>query len=146
MKVNFIEKKLTLTDVLYIFKLNRNLLLIKAVSRHKVTVKFKLKSILFKHNKSVIATVNQYSSVYIIKSLSEKLVFKIQTYLNLITSLALSMTVEGDLSALKLTSELNRALSDYIVNNSATSYTIKSLKHISKNSNSLTQTQFNYLK
>ena len=76
MKINFIEKKLTLTDVLYISELNKNLLLIKAVSRYRVTVEFKLKSILFKHNESVIATVNQHSSVYIVRSLSEKVAFK----------------------------------------------------------------------
>ena len=140
MKINFTEKKLTLTDILYIFKLNRNLLLIKAVSRHRVTVKFKLKSVLFKHNESVIAIINQHSSVYIVKSLSEKVIFKIQVYQNLTMSLTLSVTAEGDLSVSDLTLKLNKALSDYVVNNSATSYTIESLEHTSKNFNSLTQT------
>ena len=120
--MNFAEKKLTLTDVLCIFKLNRNLLLIKAVSRHRVTVKFRLKSVLFKHNRSVIATANQHSSVYIIRSLSRKVIFKIQIYQNLTTSLTLSVTAEEDLSVLKPALKLNRALSDYIVSNSITSY------------------------
>ena len=62
-KVNFVEKKLILTDVLYISELNENLLSIETVSRHKVTVKFELKSVLFKHNESVVATTNQHSSV-----------------------------------------------------------------------------------
>ena len=70
--MNFVEKKLTLTDVFYISELNENLLLIEAVSRHRVTVKFELKSILFKHNRSIVATTNQHSLIYIVRSLSRK--------------------------------------------------------------------------
>ena len=139
MKVNFIEKKLTLTDVLYISKLNESLLLIEAVSRHEVTVKFRLKSVLFKHNRSVIATANQYSSVYIIRSLSKKVTFKVQAYQNLTISLTLSVTAERDSSASELISELDRAVLSHVVNNSATSYAIEDLGHTLKNSNSLTQ-------
>ena len=146
MKVNFTEKKLTLTDVLYIFKLNGNLLLIEAVSRHEVTVKFRLKSVLFKHNESVSITANQYSSVYIVRSLSEKVTFKIQIYQNSTISLTLSVIAERDLSALKLTLELDRAVLSYVIDNSITSYAIESLEHMFKNFNSLTLTQFNYLK
>ena len=146
MKVNFAEKKLTLIDVLYIFKLNKNLLLIEAVSRHRVTVKFKLKSVLFKHNRSVIATANQYSSVYIVRSLSEKVTFKIQIYQNLTTSLTLSVTAEGDSSVLKLISELDRAVLSYVVSISTTFYATEGLEHTFKNSYSSTQTQSNYLK
>ena len=144
--MNFTEKKLTLTDVLYISELNRNLLSIEAVSRHRVTVEFRLKSILFKHNESVVATVNQHSSVYIVKSLSRKVAFKIQVYQNLIISLTLSVTVEGDLLALKLTLKLNRAVLSHVVNNLTTSYTMENLEHTLRNLSSLTQTQSNYLK
>ena len=138
MKINFTEKKLTLIDVLYVSKLNENLLLIEAVSRHRVTVKLELKSILFKHNRSVIVTANQCSLIYIVRSLSRKVAFKVQIYQNLTISLTLSVTAEGDSSALKLTLKLNRALSDYLINNSATSYIIEGLKYTLKNSNSLT--------
>ena len=132
--------------VLYVSKLNENLLLIEAASRYRVTVEFRLKSVLFKHNESVVATVNQHSSVYIIRSLSEKVAFKVQVYQNLTTSLALSVTVEKDLSALKLTLKLDRAVLSHVVNNSTTSYTTESLEHTLKSSNSLTQTQSDYLK
>ena len=145
-KLNFVEKKLTLTDVFYIFKLNRNLLLIEAVSRHRVTVKFRLKSVLFKHNRSVIATANQYSSVYIVRSLSRKVTFKVQVYQNSTTSLTLPVTVERDSLALKLTLKLNKAVLNYVINNFITFYTMKGLKYILKNSNSLTQAQTDYLK
>ena len=56
-EVFFNEKKLTLNEVLYILKLNRNLLLIRAVSSHEITVKFETKNVLFKHNKNIIAMV-----------------------------------------------------------------------------------------
>ena len=146
MKVNFAEKKLTLTDVLYVSKLNKNLLSIKAVSRHRVTVEFRLKSMLFKHNESVVTTANQHSSVYIVRSLSEKVAFKVQIYQDLTTSLTLSVTAGGDSLASELTSQLNRAVSDYVISSFITSYTTEGLKHTSKNSNSLTKAQSNYLK
>ena len=145
-EVNFAEKKLTLTDVLYIPELNRNLLSIEAVSRHRVTVKFELKSVLFKYNESVIVIINQYSSVYIVRSLSGKVAFKVQAYQNSTISLTLSATAGGDSSALKLTSELDRAVLSHVIDNSVISYATEGLKHLFKNSNSLTQTQFNYLK
>ena len=56
------------------------------------------------------------------------------------------MTVKGDSSVLKLNLKLDRAVSSYVIDNSATSYAIKSLEHTSKNSNSLTQVQSDYLK
>ena len=39
-KVFFEEEKLTLNEVLYVSKLDRNLLSIRAVSSHRITVKF----------------------------------------------------------------------------------------------------------
>ena len=56
-KVFFEEEKLTLNEVLYVSELDRNLLSIKAVSSHTITVKFQTRNLLFKHNKSVVVTV-----------------------------------------------------------------------------------------
>ena len=39
-EIFFNEKKLTLNEVLYVSKLNENLLSIRAVSSHRITVKF----------------------------------------------------------------------------------------------------------
>ena len=56
-EVFFNRKKLTLNEVLYVSELNKNLLLIEAVSSHKITVKFQTENVFFKHNENVIATV-----------------------------------------------------------------------------------------
>ena len=72
--------------------------------------------------------------------------FKVQAYQNSTISLALSVTAGGDSSASELISELNRAVSSYVINNPATSYAMKGLDYMPENSNSSTQTQSNYLK
>ena len=50
------KKRLTLSDVLYVSELNKNLLLIEAVSNHSITVKFQIEKIIFRYNESVITT------------------------------------------------------------------------------------------
>ena len=145
-EVDFAGKKLTLTDVLYVPELNGNLLLIGAASRHGVTVKFGLKSVLFKHNGSVVATANQHSSVYIFRSLSGKVAFKVQAYQNLTMSLALPATAGGDPSASGLAPELDGAVSSHVVGNPATPYATEGLGHTPKNPDSSTQAQSDYLK
>ena len=79
-EIFFKEEKLTLNEVLYVSELNRNLLSIKAVSSHRITVKFQTRNVFFKHNESVIATAKCHSSVYILKSLNREVIFKVQIY------------------------------------------------------------------
>ena len=79
-EVFFKEEKLTLNEVLYVSELNKNLLLIKAISSHRITVKFHIRNVLFKHNKSVVVTAKPHSSIYILKSLNREMTFKVQIY------------------------------------------------------------------
>ena len=79
-EVFFKEEKLTLNEVLYVLRLDRNLLLIRAVSSHRITVKFQTRNVLFKHNKSVVTITKCHSSVYILKSLNREMTFRVQTY------------------------------------------------------------------
>lgn len=46
-EVCYNDKVLTLTDILFVLKLNRNLLSIKAASKNSITVKFKFINIVF---------------------------------------------------------------------------------------------------
>ena len=56
-KILINKEILTLNNILYVFKLNKNLLLIKIVRQCNITVKFSLKNILFKHFKSIVKIV-----------------------------------------------------------------------------------------
>ena len=108
------RKRLTLSDVLYVSELNRNLLLIEAVSSHSITVKFWDKIAVFRYNKSVIATAIWFSSVYILKSSNRKVTFKVQIYQKLINDHTASVTAEEALFMSDISLKCVRAVSECV--------------------------------
>ena len=143
------RKRLTLSDVLYMSELNRNLLSIEAVSSHDITVKFQNKEAVFEHKESVIATAKCHDSVYILKSLNRKVTFRVQTYSTLTNELTALTTAERASPMLELTSESVRAVTEYervSVNDSAVRGDFTSIFLILKNSDFLTKAQTEYQK
>ena len=113
-EVCFGGKTLTLKNIFYVSELDRNLLLIGAASKNGVTVEFRLKRVLFKHQGNVITTVNQHSSVYILKLTNGKVAFKVQTYQKLMSSMAAPVTAGGAPPILELTLEPVGAVSEQV--------------------------------
>ena len=148
-KVLFKEEKLTLNEVLYVLRLDRNLLSIRAVSSHRITVKFWVRDVFFKHNKSIVAITKCHSSVYILKSLNREVTFKVQIYWHVFSELTASVTAERALSMSKLALKSVRAVLKYeraLVNNSMTRENFTSITLRSENPHFLTQTQTDYQK
>ena len=144
------RKRLTLSDILYMSKLNENLLLIEAVSSHDITVKFWDKEAVFEHKESVIAMTKHHSSAYILKSLNEKVIFKVLIYSMSVNKLTVSATVKEAQFTLNLVMKSVRVVTEYV----------KALLHASvkkgnftfissessRNSDSTTQAQTDYQK
>ena len=148
-EILFKEEKLTLNEVLYVSELDRNLLSIRAVSSHRITVKFWARDVLFKHNESIVATVKCHSSVYVLKSLNREVIFKVQIYWCVFSELTASATAERALSISELVSKSVRAVLKYeevSVNDSMTRENFTSITLRSENPHFLTQTQTDYQK
>ena len=146
-EIFFKEEKLTLNKVLYVLRLDRNLLLIKTVSSHRITVKFWARNVLCKHNESVVATVKYHSSVYILKSLNREVIFEVQIYWCVFNKLTASVTAERALPMSELVSELVRVvLKISEVNDSALVRAVSENNKVVVNDSALTQTQSNYQK
>ena len=143
------EKRLTLSDVLYMSELNRNLLSIEAVSSHGITMKFWDKEAVFEYKESVIATVKHHSSAYILKLLNRKVTFRVQTYSTLTNKLTALTTAKRALPMLELISESVRAVTEHeeaSVNDSAVREDFTSIFLILKNSDFLIKAQTEYQK
>ena len=144
------EERLTLSEILYVLRLNRNLLSIEAVSNHSIAVKFWDEKAVFKHNKSIIAIIRWHSLIYILQSTNRKITFKVQIYQKSVNDLTASMTAERALSMLKLTLKSVRAVLKQeraSLNNSVKNEVFISItSEYSENSDFSTQTQTEYQK
>ena len=148
-EILFKEEKLTLNEVLYVLRLDRNLLLIRAVSSHRITVKFWARDVLFKHNKNIVATAKCHSLIYILKSSNREVTFKVQIYQCVFSELTASVTAERALSMSELALKSVRAVLKYekaLVNDSMTRENFTPITLRLKNPHFLTQTQTDYQK
>ena len=103
------RERLTLSEILYVLRLDRNLLLIEAVSSHSIAVKFQNEKAVFRHNESVIAMTRWHSLIYILQSTNRKMTFKVQIYQKTVNDLTASVTTEGASPMLELTLKSVRA-------------------------------------